>query len=389
MLHKKLYMLLAILGVVVFSCDPLDETYDELDAAAVEEGTDGESADFTLVLGEDEYEILETLEDNQDAQDAASFGNFNSEDVAKELVPVILTDLYPHLGRGSSALVTYDVYSPTRINNEVSFELTEQDYEDLGETFGNLSSESDILNAAEFKYPNAEHEDVITLDYLWWNGSEVVSDQAKVVFYEGVYLNAYVPTDDDYTFMGQSFPNFSSRSTGRASIGVLFNDLYKFDDEGTVRTSVWTYTFTDDTDGDGEDERFFVDFLTAYIFDGTVWVPQEDAIPQTLSFGHDGTTWVPDNTIKYTVLSDDWTWIGESWAERNADGSASVLRFGNFDVGLWSDQQRFDAIGELLLHLYPDTAEGQKYLVTYATWEPGAGTRTLNVIFEGGVFVEL
>ena len=41
-----------------------------------------------------------------------------------------------------------------------------------------------------------------------------------------------------------------------------------------------------------------------------------------------------------------------------------------------------------LLDLFP-AVEGQKYLVSYDTWEPGAGVRDLHVIYQGGAYVEV
>jgi hypothetical protein len=62
--------------------------------------------------------------------------------------------------------------------------------------------------------------------------------------------------------------------------------------------------------------------------------------------------------------------------------------YGNVDVGLWTEEQIIEAIGNRLLEIFP-VVEGQKYLVSYDTWEPGAGVRTIHLILVGGVYVKV
>jgi len=323
------------------------------------------------------------VDDDYDLVDK-SFGNFNDEDEAKELIPTILTNNYPQLGDGSSAIVHFDIFDPIRIGEGVEFELTDEDYVALEKDFGTLSRESDIFDAVALKYPTPSANDVVTLTYEWFcfGCPEEGTQTSKVVYYDGRWYIAYVPTSDDYTFMGQRFPNFDSRSTARERIGILLDTRHLFDDEGTIRTTVFTYTYVND-DGD----RQFEDFLAVYSYDGSNWVPFQDVVSRTLQLGHDGNTWVPDNTIKYSLTAADYAAIAEATLTSNPAGSGSMSSFGNFDVGaLWDDAQILDAIGTHLLGLFPQV-EGQKYLVSYDTWEPGAGVRELHVIFEGGAYV--
>jgi len=54
---------------------------------------------------------------------------------------------------------------------------------------------------------------------------------------------------------------------------------------------------------------------------------------------------------------------------------------------LWDSNQILTAVTERLVEAYPNTEEGQKYLVTYDTWEPGNGTGVLYLIFTDGAYV--
>lgn len=363
---KILNILSFILVVAILqSCNPLE---DEINALNI---TDNVVADLDITLTDDDYDLV-----------GFGFGSFDSDEDAKTFIPDILTENYPQLGGGSSALVNYALYNPIRINNEVEFTLTDEDYMALDQGFGTLSSEGDIFDAAEFKHPNPEANDVVTLTYEWFcfGCPEEGTRTSKLTYYEGRWYIAYVPTEEDYRFMGQSFNNFSSRTTARERIGKVLGLRHIFDDADAIRTSVFVYTFVDDND-----VRQFVDFMAVFQFDGEAWQPFQDVVQRSLQLGHDGNTWVPDNTIKYSLTGADYVAIAASTATSNPGGSTSVNNFGNFDVGLWSEDQIIDAIGARLLEIFPKV-EDQKYLVSYDTWEPGAGVRNIHLIYKGGTY---
>lgn len=366
---KTFNILSFILAVIILqSCNHLE---DEINALEISETV---VADLEITLTDDDYDIVDQ-----------SFGNFGSEDDAKELIPEILTENYPQLGEGSSALVYYDLFDPIRINQELEFTLTDEDYMALGQDFGTLSSEGDIFDAVEYKHPNPEANDVVTLTYEWFcfGCPDEGTRTSKVTYYEGRWYLAYVPTAEDYTFMGQRFPNFDSRTTARERIAKILSIRYPFNEVDDIRTSVFVYTFVDD---DGV--RQFVDFLAVFQFDGEEWQPFQDVVQRSLQLGHDGNTWVPDNTIKYTLTGADYVAIAANTSSSNPGGSSSMATFGNYDVGLWSEDQVISSIGARLLEIFPQV-EDQKYLVFYDTWEPGAGVRSILLIYKGGTYVKV
>jgi hypothetical protein len=359
----KFLNILSIVIILAFiqACNPLKDDINALEIPTTV------AADIDITLTDDDYDFVDK-----------GFGNFDNEDEAKTLIPEILTENYPQFGAGSSAVVHYDLYNPIRLNNEVDFELTAQDYIDLGQTFGTLSNEGDIIEAVEFKHPDAEDNDVVTLTYEWYCGG--CPDQgtrvSKVTYYEGKWYVAYVPTAEDYTFMGQNYPNFDSRTTARERIAKILGLKYLFDDAGTIRTSVFDYY-----NGSG-----VVDFMAVFQFDGEVWQPFQDVVQRTLQLGHDGKGWVPDNTIKYTLTGDDYTAIAAATVSSNSAGSSNLSTYGNFGLSLWSYDQIYDAIGNRLLEIFPQV-EGQKYLVSYDTYPEGG--KTVHLIFESGVYVQV
>ena len=363
----NLLSFLLVLGLLQ-SCNQLEDDLNTLDVPNTV------SADLELTLEEEDYDFVEK-----------NFGNFNDEEEAKSLIPDILANNYPQMGDGSSALVHYDIYSPIRIGDENEYELTEEDYEALDQGFGNLSSERDITDAVEYKFTDPGENDVVTLTYEWYCAG--CPDQgtltSKVANYEGNWYVAYAPTDDDYAFMGQSYPNFESRSTARNRIATFLGTKYLFDDPGTIRTSVFTYTFIDD-----EDERQFVDFLAVFEYDGSAWQPFQDVVQRSLQLGHDGIAWIPDNTIKYTLGGSDYTFIVGEFADSNPGGSGNMGQYGNFSSTAWTKEQITEAIAAVLVDRFP-TVEGQKYLVTYSIYEGATIDKTLHLIYTDGAYVEV
>ncbi len=367
MKYLKILPVIIVLTIIQ-SCDPLESELDTLDVPNIV------VADLDLTLVDDDYDLV-----------GKTFGSFDSDDEAKTLIPDILIENHPQIGDGSSALVRYKVFDPIRINEELEFELTPDDYDALGQSFGTLSSQGDIFDAVEFKHPSPVANDLVTLTYEWFcfGCPDEGTLTSKLTYYEGKWYNAYVPTDDDYTFMGQSFPNFDSRTEARERIAKFLGTRYLFDDAGTIRTAVFIYTFKD-----SDDVRHFIDFMAVFQFDGAVWQPFQDVVQRSLQLGHDGTTWVPDNTIKYSLTGNDYVAIAAATESSNPSGSGSMGNFGNYDIGLWSDDQILSSIGNRLLEIFPEV-EGQKYLVSFDTWEPGAGVRSLHVIFQGGAYVRV
>jgi hypothetical protein len=91
---KKILLLIAVFSMVFTSCEPLEDINTEIDAdVSVITG------DVIYTLTDEDYDILEL-----------SYGSFSSEDDAKTALPGFLSDKYPVWGKGSSALISYNLY---------------------------------------------------------------------------------------------------------------------------------------------------------------------------------------------------------------------------------------------------------------------------------------
>lgn len=383
------------LAFALFGCDPLEDEINQVndDFAYVE--------DIVITLTDDDYEIAD------DACDCAGFGSFSSEDDAKVGIAAVLAANYPALGEGSSAIVTYDRFngsSPDLRGTYTEFTVPDADYDlfhgfDGFDNFGNPDQEVvDYVNWKGFTGEDGDYMDV-TFDYFqggFFPGA--VSRIVYTVAYGWQY--AWILTDEVYDFFGESsscfgVPDFSFDDEASEKLHIYLNEFMSiFAEEGDKLVVQFNYDNGDDCNDDIA-EGPIVDpteqDVILYIYDGNEWLIYGDAFQTTqatISFGHDGIVWVPDNTIKYSLASDDYAAIAAAYEATNGGGSASMASFGNYDLSLWSSDQIFDSITARLLDISGIMkVDGQKYLVSYSTWEPGAGTGTVHVIYEGGAFV--
>lgn len=123
---KRIIYCLAVLGITLVGCNPMDDVYDGIDSSA--DPIVG-SESYTLVS--DDYDELEL-----------SYGSFNSEEEARLLLPGFLADKYPFWGEGSSVVVGYELYigSAEGVSDFTSadiYQFTNSDYATTGsDAFG-------------------------------------------------------------------------------------------------------------------------------------------------------------------------------------------------------------------------------------------------------------
>ncbi|MCD2257965.1 choice-of-anchor J domain-containing protein [Psychroserpens luteolus] len=126
-----------------------------------------------------------------------------------------------------------------------------------------------------------------------------------------------------------------------------------------------------------------------YTFSGGSWSPSISS----LQFGLENGVWVPDNTIRYTLTGSDYTLVAsELIAVEGFEAAADNLdNFGNFNRAggstNWTDEMIVTALNIVLDNLNPSAEEGQKYVVTIATWAPGNSTEEFSMIKSSGEWV--
>lgn len=367
---KKIFYLFAILlGTILVGCDPLEDINNEVDA--IETAIVG---DVELILSDDDYEDLDL-----------NFGNFNSVDDAKTMLPGFLGDKYPVLGKGSSALVTYKRYAKVNTYSENIYELSDAEHNAItGSTYGNFDRSSHIYDYLEATYADAEEGDFVSLRYHFYDGGESTLTNG-FYFEEGNWNKVTGFTVDEYSAMGEGFPNFSSHDEAEVKIPIALVDVYKYEplEAGTVVMAMYELY-----KGGGVTKSYTSNF----VFNGTSFAKYDNEAIEILQFGHDGVTWVPDNTIKYTLESADYALIVTELGSKYPEATGSMDNYGNFErrpgnAAEWTKPMLAEAAGVVLDDLDPTATEGQKYVVTYDVYNGSSGTEDTAVIKTDGVWV--
>ena len=369
-MKKIIYACTVLLSTIIVGCNPLEDIHNDVNSS----NELVVSGDVILTLSDDDYDDLDL-----------GYGNFSSEDDAKDLLPGFLSDKYPQLGLGSSALVTYKLYNPVDTYEADVYELSDAEHNDItGTTYGNFDEDSHVYQYLEANYPDAEDGDFVSLRYRFYNGGE--STLTDGFAYEGgEWIKFTGFTEDQYEAMGEGFPNFTSADEADTKIPVALLDVYKYNpkSEGDIVLSMYELY-----EGGGVTRSY----TAAYVFNGTSFLPYENELDITLQFGHDGTTWVPDNTIKYNLAATDYPLIVEALSSKYPAATGSMDNYGNFErrpgnAAEWTPDMIAEAMDVVLNNLDPNAEEGQKYVVTYEIYNGSNGSEDIAVIKTDGVWV--
>lgn len=374
-MKKTFYLSMMLLGLLVVGCQPMDDIHDEIDA----------ELNSQLAVGN----INKTLTDDDYDEMGLNYPNFNSVDDAKELIPGYLAEQYPTYGAGSQALITFDIYAPKPYPSTViSYEVTTDDYDsyEATEKYNNFDDMDQVYTFLNDKYPNPDNKTLVSLTYKFYDGSVTTRNDG---FF---YINdewMFIPglTDDEYTMMGEGYPDFSSKDEAAQKLPIYAKDKFKYDEveAGDIKPIMYKYY------AGGGVVKSDILYL---VYDGTDWSVYSNVVSQTLQFGFENGMWVPDNTIKYTLSSSDYSIIADGLAG-NADYETAVNsmeRYGNFDrrpgaSAYWSDDMVLEAMRVLLNEIDPNAEEGQKYVLTFDIYNGSNTTETISLIKQGGVWV--
>ena len=352
---KKLFYLLMVLGVVITGCDPMEDIHEDVDAQV-----NIITGEITFALSDEDYDDLDL-----------SYGNFNSVDDAKAMIPGLLSDKYPAWGDGSLATVTFKWYNPKSSPSKNVYELSDDEHNEItGKTYGNFDRDYHIENYLEAKYPSPSDGDFHSLRYRFYAGGEQTFTDG-FYFEDGEWVRVKGFTPDEYKSMGESYPNFSSHDEAELKIPLALPDIFKFSPKSAGDIVQAMYELYK---GGGVTKSY----VNNYVFDGSTWSKYNNVANESVKFGHDGNSWVPDNTIKYTLTAADYDLVGNGYYQ-------------NFDVRGGKAEEtvavRLDKINTILQANFPGMAEGQKFIVSYAVYSGSNEIWQMKVILSGGSYV--
>ncbi|MEH6406028.1 MAG: hypothetical protein V7767_02015 [Leeuwenhoekiella sp.] len=297
------------------------------------------SEDYTYIGGE-----LATAYPAQ-AANAGQYGNFErreskdsywTNDMILEALNVVLDNKYPDAAVGDKITVTYKIYDGASGTEDASLIKDAS-----GDFILDVNASVSVIETTKvYSYINSDWNEPLTLE------------------------------KEDYTAMGQTYPNFDDNDDVDYKIGIYLDNLFTYAEEGDYKTI--GYAFYDGSTSTKYSNFIFKDGKFSLI---------RDVKESSLQFGNDGTTWIPDNTIKYTLTNADYEYIAGALAsDPEYSGIVATLQnYHDYDSS-WSTEQILYSLFVLAENNFPSAEIGQKYAMTYLVYSGGAAEFTANII---------
>jgi hypothetical protein len=374
---KKIFLLAILaIGVIFNACNPMQDINDELEKAMAKEDAtalflkDRQVAPEAYTLADEDYELSSN-------EDVANYKNFSKYVLPKDYLPEILNLKFS----GEDAqqmMVTYNFYERPVVDEENAYEISDDEYEEMGQGYPNFEDEDEaealIGKLLDRKIYASEKGVEKTVMYTFYSRYEdryvhVKEDgTAEEVDYDA---DAIEVTDDIYEATGNGkYKNFYT-------INNALEDLAKY----AVDSSLNPITYK---------ALVYNNYLPEYIvymYNGNNWMVKQSVMPRSEPLNYDlnedniaESTWWADPAIQITLVAADY------------DSNDLTSRYDNFDLrsGQTPGPDR-DKLVEMIggmLDLNYNPVENQQYLVTYAYYDGSSGQASIRLVKEGGVWKE-
>lgn len=377
-MKKTIYSLFVVSAALFLAgCADLDDINNAIDEAQEKQAeidqyfAAREIAPEAYTLTDDDYELS-----SNDA--VATYKNFSASALPAEYLPEILNKKF--VGEDAQEmLVTYDFYERVVADEEGAYELTDEDYDDMGMRYGNF----DDYDEAEVKiarlldkmyyYDVVEEGTETTVKYLFYSSGDtrylavVAADSAVALDDEPD--DAFEFTDYHYdTYGGSRYGNYDYLD------GALDGVIQHAADTGW--TSYPVYYAVDVY-------RNYYDKYMVFRY-GASWAvaTSVSAVAEPLNFALveeniEESTWWADPAIKITLTKADYDMFETTSNYQNFD-----LRSGQTPGT--DEQLRAEMIGEMLEANHGPVSDDQQYLVTYKYYDGSSGVGTDRIIRTNG-----
>lgn len=175
--------------------------------------------------------------------------------------------------------------------------------------------------------------------------------------------------------MGQSYPNFSDEEEAIYKIAINLGNKFPYAKEGDMVAVAYDFYES----GEGVSTEY-----AKFVFQNGAFMHIPSVIEQTLMFGNNGAEWEPDNTIKYTLTSDDYQFIAGELSETYPEPTESMADYENFEQrnnsSSWDEDMVLEAMQLLLPEIAPNAEVGQKYLLKYDIYNGSDATGEIHMI---------
>ncbi|MCA5004834.1 hypothetical protein [Sphingobacterium bovistauri] len=375
-MKKILYIALALsFGTLFQSCDPMKDIYTELDQNAIDKSG---IQDLEFEMTKSEYDLLRGVENA-----STPFANqyFNSEDSAKVLIPVILSKKFQYLGEKSTAKVTYNLGNRNlKLSTIYPYKADDATYVAVtgGTRFKNFNSEAQILAGVKYFHKTPKQGDWVKITYIW--SATNTETTSSVIYLNGNWYVSYELLAADYTAMQQGFANFSVKETAELYLPVFMKAKYPYIlTEGYTLPVIYILRLSSSN----------INPTVALMkYQGGQWVVNSGSDKALMQFAVTKGVWLADNTIKYTITADEHRNEVSKYVD-DAAAKASIAQYGNFDLKLFTSRAMLlSALTKFTKAKFPNSAVGQRYLLTYRTFNPNSTATIWLELGEDGNYVE-
>ena len=376
-MKKILFIATFAIGFIFNACNPMQDINDEIDK---KQDTENEKAAFlkdkivapaAYTLTDDDY----ALSSNESVSKYKSFSKYA---LPKDYLPEILNQKFSGED-AQSMLVTYDFYSKPVKDIDHAYEISDDEYAEMGQGHSNFSNEDEaeslIGKLLDRKVYSDEAGAEMTAKYVLFTKykTRYIKVKADGTSEEVAYdKNAVKVTDEIYEATGNGkYKTFYT-------INDALEDLAKY----AVDNSTAPITYA------GTVYKNYIDTYIVYLFSGTNWMAKQSVMPvsEELNYSLDEeditkSYWWADPAIKITLTAADYALYPAS------------AKYGNFDLRSGktpgTDRDKLIEMITGMLDTNYSIVEDQQYLVTYNYYDGSSGATTIRLIKKAGTWSEV
>ena len=375
---KKILFIATLAITVIFNaCTPMQDINDELEKALGEDDKtalflkDRAIAPAAYTLTDEDYEL--SSDDG-----VSNYKNFSKYALPKDFLPEIL-NLKFSAEDAQSMSVTYNFYSSPVVDEDNAYEISDDDYNSMGQGYGNFSDE-DVAESLIGKL----FDRVIYADEA---GAEKTAQYTLYVKYSTRYIqvNADGTSEEvSYTSDAAEVTDAIYEATGNGNYGNFsrinnaLEDLAQYAIDNGTAPIVYAATVYSN----------YLDEFIVYIYNGTNWAAKQSVMPvaEELNYALNEdditqSTWWADPAIKITLTSEDYAVYPET------------AKYGNFDLRSGNtpgtDNDKLIEMVSGMLDANYSIVENQQYLVTYNYYDGSSGATAIRLIKTGGTWTEV
>ena len=200
------------------------------------------------------------------------------------------------------------------------------------------------------------------------NASESIEEITKAyAFIDSDWVEALTLEKEDYTEMGQRYPNFDDKDEAAYKLGIFLNKKFPYAEPGDRVAVVYDYY-------SGSTSPVYANF--EFENGGFSILPSDsddvEDLKSSYQFSFNGEKWKGEVIERYELTDADYTAIAEEFETKYPDQASNLGKYGNFNrqgsAGSWTDEMMVDVISFLLNTIADDAEVGQKYIVTYKSY---------------------